>query len=324
MRLRGIDFGYALNASGARGFFGEGYWFHRMWDHLGLDYRGTTFVAKTVTLQERAGNMTLRPDARPTELLPKSILVKPIRGAVLNAVGLSNPGVAPVLGFWSRSYDQLPVSPKMLSFMAVGSTPEQRLGEVRGFAHLIAAYLPEDHPVRAAGLGIQLNISCPNAGLSYQKIQRETREALDSLTFLGLPVLLKVSAVFSPELVRDMANHPACDGVVCSNSIPWGKLPSLIDWKGIFGSETSPLADLGGGGLSGAPILPICAAWVKALRNTGYRKALVGGGGILSRADATKMISSGADAIDVGSASILRPWRVRGIIHRAIEMLADA
>lgn len=323
MRLRGIDFGYALSASGARGFYGEGYWFHRPWQHLGLDYRGAAFVAKTLTLQERAGNMPLK-GARPMELLPKSIVVKPWQGAVLNAVGLSNPGAARVLDFWSKRYDLLPAGPKMLSFMSVGDTPEVRLGEVRGFAHLLAAYLPSGHPVREKGLAIQLNLSCPNAGLDNAKTFREAREALDALTFLDLPVLIKVSAVFAPDLVRQIADHPACDGVVCSNSIPWGKLSMLIDWKGIFGTDTSPLAEFGGGGLSGAPILPICAAWVKAIRNTGYRKLLVGGGGILDRAGATRMITSGADAIEVGSASILRPWRVRAIIHRAIEMLADA
>lgn len=323
MRLRGIDFGYALSASGARGFYGEGYWFHRPWAHLGLDYRGTTFVAKTVTLLAREGNMPLD-GTRPIEMFPKSIVVMPFRGAVLNAVGLSNPGAAPVLGIWSRHHDLLPQGPKMLSFMAVGATPDVRLGEVRGFAHLLAAYLPPGHPVRASGLGLQLNLSCPNVGLDNTKVLREAREALDALSFLGLPVVVKVSAVFAPDLVREIASHPTCDGVVCSNSIPWGKLPTLIDWKGLFGTDVSPLAEFGGGGLSGAPILPVCAAWVKALRNTGFRKPLVGGGGIIDRAGVTRMLSNGADAIEVGSASILRPWRVRSIIHRAIEMLADA
>jgi len=50
MILRGIEFGNVFNASGARGFFGEGYVYHRLWRPFGLSYDGSTFVAKTTTL----------------------------------------------------------------------------------------------------------------------------------------------------------------------------------------------------------------------------------------------------------------------------------
>ena len=42
---------------------------------------------------------------------------------------------------------------------------------------------------------------------------------------------------------------------------------------------------------------------------------IVGGGGILSVRDAFDMLDAGANAIELGSVSILRPWRVAGIIR---------
>jgi dihydroorotate dehydrogenase len=108
---------------------------------------------------------------------------------------------------------------------------------------------------------------------------------------------------------------------VVSNSIPWGKFRGRIDWKGLFGSEVSPLAGMGGGGLSGRPLLPIVMDWIRAARSSGLHKAIVGGGGILSSLDAAQMMSCGVDAIEIGSVSILRPWRVAGIIRHANSVL---
>ncbi len=122
MRLRGHDFGPVLNSSGARGFYGEGYWFHDLWHQLGLDYTGSTFVQKTTTLTARAGNMPLD-GVTPKELLPKCIVVKPFKGVVLNSVGLSGPGAAVILEAWGKAPEALPAGPKMLSFMSVAATP---------------------------------------------------------------------------------------------------------------------------------------------------------------------------------------------------------
>ena len=93
MILRGIDFGHVMNASGARNFFGQGYWFHPWLKSFGLDYTGSTFVAKTTPFAPRAGHMPLSGiSLQPVELMPKCIKVNMLRGAVLNAVSLSSPG----------------------------------------------------------------------------------------------------------------------------------------------------------------------------------------------------------------------------------------
>lgn len=80
MKLLGIEFGRVWCASGARNFFGDhpAYWFHRPLRPIGLDWSGSTFVAKTTTLEPRRGNMPLggRSGTTPREWFPRCVRVK--------------------------------------------------------------------------------------------------------------------------------------------------------------------------------------------------------------------------------------------------------
>lgn len=313
MLVRGIDFGHVLNASGARGFFGEGYWFHRLIP--GLDYSGSTFVAKTTTLYQRAGNMPLRADWRPRELVPKCVVVKPLKGVALNSVGLSGPGINPLLVEWKRLSvlrpERLAGKGKgwMMSVMSVSPDAGDRAEEMRHIAsHIFAHDLPQN-------VGIQLNLSCPNVGLDPSSLVTDAVAQVESLARLARPLFLKVNVLFPVEAALELSRHPHVDGLIVSNTIPWGKLPDRIDWKGLFGSDVSPLAHIGGGGLSGSPLRPLVAEWIRSARRAGVRAKIIGGGGILSLVDAFDIIHSGANAIELGSISMLRPWRIRRIVR---------
>lgn len=310
MQLRDLSFGSVFVASGALNFFGEGYWFHQLFKPLGLDCRAATFVSKTATLEPRDGNMFLRQDStQPIRLMPDCIVVKPVRGVILNAVGLSNPGISWLLnqGRWQKR-----ASPFLISFMAVGPK-KTRADEYRRFSTLIAATRREF----VSGFGIELNLSCPNAGLNQVELVGEAHQYLDALSSLDVPLVIKLSALVSPKVAMEIAKHRACDAICCSNTIPYGQLPDRIDWKGLFGSDESPLAKYGGGGLSGKPLLDIVAAWIMTARAQGFPKPIIGGGGILDYGDARKVLNAGADAVSIGSAFILRPWRIRRIIDSA-------
>ncbi len=310
MKLRGIDFGQVLNASGARGFRGEGYWFHPFWRPFGLGYKGATLVSKTTTLLPRAGNMPLD-GLMPKKAFPDCILVKPNAGIVLNAVGLSGPGVAALVSSWRH---ELPSDPFVVSIMSVAPSAEERLSELQALVAVLEL-LVETHG--REHIAIQVNLSCPNAGLDTSHLAREAEDVLDIVQRLGVVTMVKLNALVAPETALRMSMHPACDAVVMGNTIPWGQLADRIDWEGIFGRTTSPLAKYGGGGLSGAPLLPIVCDWIRAARKAGLYKPIVGGGGILSKADADLVFGAGADAVELGSVSILRPWRVQGIIRHA-------
>jgi dihydroorotate dehydrogenase len=308
MRLCDIDFGHVFNASGARGFFGEGYAFHAPLKSAGLDYAGSTLVTKTTTLAPRVGNMPLDKDHRPRALAPDCIDVRPFAGVVLNAVGLSGPGVMALRTRWI-SLAATSRAPFVISVMSVAGTAEARRDEIRDLVGLL-------YPVfeRAPKAGLQINLSCPNAGLNPQHLVDEAIATLDVIPHPA-PTMLKLNALVSIDAARDIARHSKCDAIVVSNTIPWGQLSDQIDWKGIFGSDVSPLAGYGGGGLSGKPLLPIVTRWIRRARSIGITTPIIGGGGILSQDDAAAMLDAGADAVELGAVSILRPWRVRGIIQ---------
>jgi dihydroorotate dehydrogenase len=310
MRLRGIDFGPVLDASGVRGFFGEGYPYHRWLRPFGLDFSGSTFVAKTTTLFARAGNMPLRRDLSPRERLPRCIVVKPWKGVTLNAVGLSGPGVAALLRTrrWQRREE-----PFFLSFMSVAATAPERLEELSVFVRLLRGHLSEFR----APIGLQMNFSCPNVGLHPEDAEREVLDALDEAAPLGIPLMPKFSVVTPADVAAAVSRHPACDALCVSNTVPWGQLPHRIDWRGLFGTDVSPLADFGGGGLSGRPLLPIVRDWLRGARCRGIAVPVNAGGGILSSVDATALLAEGAASIFIGSMTMLRPWRVRRVIAAA-------
>src|SRR3989344_2132726 len=122
MKLRGIDFGNVWGASGVQGFFGEGYWFHKL-PFVGANFKGVTFVSKTATLYPRQGNMLLNKYYEPQEWFPSFV-----KGLALNAVGLSNPGLVLLLNAFAW---QNRTEPFVISLMSLARTPAGRLEEFK-------------------------------------------------------------------------------------------------------------------------------------------------------------------------------------------------
>lgn len=311
MLLRGARFSPVWNASGARGFFGEGYWFHSFFKPLGLDYSGATFVAKTTTLEKRDGNMLLDERHRPVDLFPGCVRVKLFKGVALNSVGLSGPGIQALLPIWEGLSQQ---EPWFASIMSTATDAETRVQEIQSMVTQLG--------ITRAAPALQVNLSCPNVGLDPDLLVAEAEQYLTETQRLEIPTVVKVNVTFPIEAAKEILKHPACDGLVVSNTIPWGKLPDRIDWKGLWGSTTSPLAHLGGGGLSGKPLLPLVQEWITSARQSGITKPLIGGGGVLSKKDAGVLLDAGASAIELGSIAFLRPWRVASIIRHVRSRFA--
>ncbi len=319
MKLRGIDFGSIFLASGTLNFFGQGWPYHRLFKLLfpGLfDFRGATFISKTTTLGPRLGNLSLGFDLEPTEWFPRCIRVYPWSGMVLNSVGLSGPGANFLLreNRWQKLKE-----PFLISFMPTGAISRTRLEETKIFIDLLATHLPEFQ----APIGLQLNLSCPNTGHNTTELVTEALLLLEIAARLGRPLDLKINALVKVELVKEIADSKLCDVITCSNTIPWGELTEEIDWVRLFGSTQSPLVDFGGGGLSGRPLLPIVTDRIRRFRDAGIAIKLKAGGGILEKGDVLKMKQAGADAVEIGSVAILRPWRVGPIIRLANQILGE-
>jgi len=314
MRLRGINFGSVFVASGALNFFGEGWKHHKFFKLLpGFNFEGVTFVSKTTTLNYRKGNLDLDANLQPLSLFPDCVRVYPIKNVVLNSVGLSGPGAEYL---FARNVWQKRTEPFLISFMAVASTKEERVGEAKEFAKILTRELPNF----SAKIGLELNISCPNTSHDPVVLIGDAVDQLRTFIKLGIPIVLKVNVLTPLNAMTQIVNSGMCNAVTVSNTIPWGQLSDEVDWRGIFGSIDSPLKHLGGGGLSGYPLLPIVAEWISGVRKSGISIPIIGGGGILKKADVDLLHQCGANAIMVGSVAILRPWRVQGIIKRAKQL----
>lgn len=313
--LREVRFRNVFTASGTLNFFGQGWPHHKAYRMIpGFDFSGSTFIAKTTTLSPRKGNMPLNKKLQPRELLPNCIKVFPFKGVVLNSVGLSGPG-AQVL--FSAEKWQKRTKPFFISFMAVSETEKQRLEEMELFVFLLEKQLPffKTHA------GLEINVSCPNTEHDPKMLALEARKLLEIFrSRLSIPAILKINALTATASIKEIAASGLCDALSLSNTIPWSQLPDEINWRKIFKTEISPLAQYGGGGLSGWPLLQIVADKVRRLRKSGITMPIIAGGGILCKRDVAVLKNAGADAIAIASVTMLRPWRVKGIINYANQL----
>lgn len=306
--LMGINFNRDWCAAGARGFYGEGYPFHKYLEVLGIhpDFTGSSLVTKTVTLEPRLGNLPLK----------RCVKVNFRKAAVLNAVGLPNPGMVESLkrGQWQTRLD-----PFIISLTSVKKHYPSRLADFQTMATLLRS---EWHRFRTQ-FGLEINFSCPNTGnlktseSYYRDLVIEVRQVLRIFrdTLGALPLIPKINLLTPLEVAREIAAIPYCSALCVSNTVPWGALPDQIDWEGLFGS-VSPLAEFGGGGLSGAPLTPLVQAWVREAMDLGFPAPLIASGGVMTPCDSRELLDLGVSAVQVGSVAIVRPWRVKRIIKR--------
>ena len=324
--VRGRDFGPIWGASGVQGFFGEGYWFHWLLrlatGFIFFTFRGVTFVAKTTTLNANKGNMPLGSDGtRPKELMPRCIAVGFRKRWVVNAIGLSGPGFGPLIssGKWQKRKE-----PFMISFMSIGKTREERLQELREFAHGLTGEAFNAGWNLENSVALQWNVSCPNVGLSTDELVLELDEGLEILSDLPLPVLIKFSPLVPVSVLKRIDEHPRCDGFVIGNSIGLADVPLAI-WQECFSSLESPVADavsprnVNAGALSATDYNRAMACQlIYRARQAGVSKHINGIGGTRHWRHVDEFYWAGASSVSLsGGVTILAPWRARSVIRRA-------
>jgi dihydroorotate dehydrogenase (NAD+) catalytic subunit len=219
--------------------------------------------------------------------------VAPAGDAMINAVGLSGPGVA----HW-RERDL----PKLLQRGAsvVASIWGRTVDE---FA---------DAAVQLAGadvLAVEVNASCPNLegrNAMFAHSATATADVVRAAAAAGLPRWVKLSPN-TPDLV-DIAAAAVAAGagaLVLTNTV-LGLMIDIETGRAALGN--------GGGGLSGEPILPIALRAVYDVRHAFPDIPIVGVGGIQSGADVVAMLMAGANAVEIGTATFRdprAPWRIR-------------
>lgn len=274
----GHSFEYMV-ASGALAFDGLGWPWERplRWVKL-LDETLFTTVIKTLTLKLRRGNLRWYNPLGCIRLIP---------GGTLNAVGLTNPGI----DWWCRK-----IGPRIDSDKApvMGSI----LGEPIELAVMTSLLNSFDL------VGMEINASCPNTN---DDLLVNTEKIIESCKVVKrisrFPVILKLSVVHDVGKIV-----PRVEGMVEAFSI------NSVPWRVVFPGRRSPLAHLGGGGVSGKVAQPFTWKLVEELSK--MTKTPVIGPSVWKFEDIAKLRSLGAKAISFGAIFLRYPWRPTQFVRR--------
>ena len=245
------------------------------------------YVSKTITPEPRAGN-------------PPPRLYETPAGMV-NSIGLPNKGLE---GFLAEDLPWLGglAVPLCVSVMAPSRDD---------FGVLVERVAARDEVA-----AMELNVSCPNvhSGLIVGESPSETLALCESVrTLTAKPLIVKLTPnCADPAAVARAAEQGGADAVSLINTLRATALDpgTLAPWLGG-----------GGGGLSGPAIRALALDQVRRVA-TEVSIPVIGMGGIESGADAHAMLSVGATAVAVGTASFRDPLageRVRSELAAELE-----
>lgn len=266
----GHQFRFAV-ASGALGDDGRGHWWEMPLRWFGIiDPHVFTIITKTITMFPRTGNLRQWCPWRCVRLLPNG---------VVNAVGLTNPG----LQAWLQTSYRHILKHK---FNVIVSIAPSNVIEARHMSIALAHC--------SCIQGIEVNASCPNT----QTLDTERIYELASIVAeSGCPTLLKL-AWQQPyvDLCRLLDGKIAAFDLI--NTVPWPLL---------YPERPSPLRPLIGG-VSGQAIIQHARQALVTVKAMHLRTPILSGGGIVSAAEVKTRFQLGADAVAFGTMFLVKPW----------------
>lgn len=276
LELCGIEFSNpVIPASGTFGFGAE---FAELYD---LNILGSIAV-KGTTAQPRFGNPTPR--------------IAECQSALINSVGLQNPGVEAVCAH------ELPELARLYKKPVIAN--------ISGFSveeYVLCAKAVD----KAPNVGIiEVNVSCPNVhggGMSFgvtAKGASEVTKAVKAVT--KKPVFIKLSPnVTDIAEIAKACEEAGADGVSLINTL----LAMRIDLK-----SKKPVLANKMGGLSGPAIFPLALRMVYQVYEA-VKIPIIGMGGVSCAEDVLEMMLAGASAVQIGAANLLDPFACKKIIE---------
>jgi dihydroorotate dehydrogenase len=221
-------------------------------------------VGGTVTRAPRRGN----PHPR--------IARDPARRALVNAMGMPNPGAEAVARILARTAR---TAPRLVSIA------DEAVADTVATAELVGSFVD----------GIELNASSPNAGWEHAsphtgELVRALRERTSKPLFVKIPPFPaggdERTQVVS---IATAARDAGASGIVCANTLP----------------VADPRMSTGRGGLSGAPLTADTPRMVAEIVDAiGPDVPVVASGGIFTADDARRCLDAGAVAIQVYTALV--------------------
>jgi dihydroorotate dehydrogenase len=254
-----------------------------------------TVITKSATRFPRQGNFV------PANPFTWKYIQRLPDGGMLNAYGLTNEGaaaVAPGIGAACRA-----------GFQAIPNFwPELNQGPEKAVQETLAAIALYQQHLGEAFWALELNFSCPNVPeqmacrladgvLLVQQVQA---------AHPGLLLIAKISIRHPYEFAQEL-ERAGVGGLHAINTIPY---------ELVFPPDRcppSPLAAVGGGGVSGGPALAQAYEYNKGLRPL-VRLPLIMGCGVTCAGDVERYLDLGADAVSICTLALRRPEVAEKII----------
>lgn len=226
-------------------------------------------TTKSIGLEERGGY--------------KEPIVASVGGSMVNAVGLSNPGVESYVDEIAPVYPAVRRAGKLLMTSIFGATGEE-------FARLAKAVEPHSD-------WIELNLSCPHAegfGAAIGTCPEAVVEVVSAVrAATDLPIFAKiVPSLGLSGTIAKIAVGAGADGITAVNTVG----PLVLRGKG-----GRPLLSNAAGGLSGPAIREVAIRCVREVRKA-VDVPIIGMGGISTWEDIEAFRSAGATLFGVGTA----------------------
>lgn len=246
-------------------------------------------VTKAVSLAPRHGNAAPR--------------VAELHGAMLNSIGLANPGVKHVaaheMAWLAREQPALPVL-----INVVGFVPDE--------------YAAVIEQLDGSGMhaGYELNLSCPNTSAGGVEFGADATSVTDVVSRCRRATARPLFAKLSPALpnipvIATAAVDAGADGISLVNTLP-----------GTASDVHGPRVGNVFGGVSGPALRPVgllaVARTVTALPGV----PIIGSGGISTIADARAYLDAGAVLVAIGTAALADPRFPERVIA-ALEQMDD-
>jgi dihydroorotate dehydrogenase len=256
---------------------------------------GTTVFAKSATRHPRRGNFI------PANPLTWKYIQRLPHGGMLNAYGLTNEGVeggAPAIK--AALAAGFRVIPNLYPEFAKGT--EVAIREILEAVGIYQGVLGKDFEA------LELNYSCPN---SEEAIRENVTQALACSQiarqeFPELYLIAKISICHPYEFAQEL-ERLGVNAIHAVNTIPYDLVFPL--------GPPSPLADVGGGGISGGPAFAQAYAYNRELRQH-VGLLLIMGCGLTSLEDVEKFRDIGADAVSLCTLVLRNPQEATRIVTK--------
>jgi dihydroorotate dehydrogenase len=243
---------------------------------LGFGY----VVGGTVTRRARAGN-------------PRPRMIRdPEEGALVNAMGLPNPGADAVARTLARTRRTAP------RFISVA---DEAIQDALATVERVEPYAD----------GLELNASCPNVSWGRDRdteahlraLVARIRSRSDKPLFVKLPPFATAAEREAVLALARIAQETAATGVTCGNSRP----------------VTDSRLAVGEGGLSGRPLWDGTPERVAEVVDATVGELIVNAcGGVFTAADAAACLEAGASTVQIYTALVYEGPRVVGDLARGL------